>query len=181
MPPLPPPRPAVSKEQLYHALDAISETVKNSIISRDYSTIRDMLGDDPFRMIWELTRPDAYCLQTDLTKEFLERHPQYTSNIKLLEHLSYWDKDGVVLMAIGHGTGRDGENVSGSSVNDPDLWHAIDKLLMEHAARIGIDLNDKGVMRADKAPGYNRGKTLDQQVEAFRADMDSIFETWKER
>lgn len=164
-------------EQYRDAVDSIVSAgvalMKSGVVSEAMSIAANLS-----KHCWELTRPGVEYRVYNLTPMI---PTAAVPHIVEAEFHIVIDEESNALLGWGVVTGHDGTTHRGNEGGLPDhVVSALDTMFSAHEALVresGVKMDDVTSLDAVMAKHVN--KTVDQQVDEFRSELDDLFSTWE--
>jgi hypothetical protein len=134
-----------------------------------FASVPDAIG-----LTWELTRPGARCIDADLLPRVRELDPEGAKDLKEFSNHIYYSSTGEVMMAF-----TLGGNVDESRNAPAHLIDVLHQAADEHLRENGVEPDDASMRTVYSEFRKMTSVTEEQMVEAFKDDLDSIFQTWQ--
>ena len=166
-----PPPPPIDRELF---MEAVKSTVEQGLMAmKDGNAIPDFL-----EIIWEITRPGASCETIDMM-DMIEGYPD-ADKVETCRLLVYRSADGKPLMAFVNSQSTMNRAQFEKFKNHPGYREAmtarVDELIEERFPGLEEDMRLK---RPDQVTKELLDHSIDAEVESFRGQLDSIFDTWR--
>jgi hypothetical protein len=164
----------LDREQFHAAINSMLMAGMHFIQTGNLNASQRLLGG-VVTAAWELSRPDAVIHSVDIYEHVPDDLKRIMASLTVNVIV---DGEGAPLMGYGEGRDHAGADAQFGGVLTTAQHNALSNVIDEQLKAHFGHLDLTKVTRMDELMVETTRETIDKQVEGFRDELDSLFETW---